>query len=270
MAVKWHDWKLWYLFRTEIEPDSDNLVRLFDLGVDPREEIDVKDFYPGVIAVMDGIVANYEASLERHPRVPGGIDDPYTPPPAGSGSPVASYRRTDRGEMGPRSEAMPDPDFSGSWSTATVSSAPPTGQAPPPPNPSLGSGWGDRIAIEHGPDALVVEWAVFVPREIQPLVRYRYALDGSTSENGITMGRTGPPTASTTAWDGNRLVITTGHPFQDPATGEWATSDVVQTLWLQPPDGTPFEPALVVETTRKNGLGGLPSTNRTVYVRGYR
>jgi ABC-type antimicrobial peptide transport system permease subunit len=27
MAVKWRDWKMWYLFRTELEPDSDNLVR---------------------------------------------------------------------------------------------------------------------------------------------------------------------------------------------------------------------------------------------------
>ena len=71
MAVKWRDWKFWYLFRTEMpDPDPDNLIRLFDLRVDPREETDVKDFYPWVISVMDGIVAEYEASLKATPGSP--------------------------------------------------------------------------------------------------------------------------------------------------------------------------------------------------------
>jgi arylsulfatase len=130
MAVKWHDWKLWYLFRTEVEPDTDNLVRLFDLRVDPQEEIDVKDFYPWVISVIDGIVAGYERSLEMHPRVPGGIDDP-----------------------------------------------------------------GRGHQLEH---------------------------------------------------------------------------EVTQTMWLEPAAGTPFEPALVVETRRGIALGGRESVTRTVYRRGYR
>jgi arylsulfatase A-like enzyme len=96
MAVKWRDWKMWYHFWTEVpDPNPDNLVRLFDLRVDPGAEIDVKDFYPWVISIMDGIVADYEASLVVHPRVPSGIDDPYVPPPAGSGSRVATYVRTD-------------------------------------------------------------------------------------------------------------------------------------------------------------------------------
>jgi arylsulfatase len=271
MAVKWRGWKLWYHFRTEMpDPDPDNLVRLFDLRVDPREEIDVKDFYPWVISVMDGIVAGYEASLELHPRVPGGIDDPYEPPPAGSGSPVATYSRTDRRDPGRRSEALPNPDFSGTWSTAAVSSAPPTGRSSRPPVPSLGSGWGDRISIAHEADRLEVERAFFVPREIQPLVRYRYALDGSKTENAVTMGRTGPAPTSTAAWDGNRLVLTTLYPFQDPEDGRWITGEVTQTMWLQPARGTPWEPSLVVETTRSGALDGPPSSNRTVYRRGYR
>jgi arylsulfatase len=270
MAVKWHHWKLWYLFRTELEPNSENLVRLFDLRVDPREEIDVKDFYPWVVSVMDEIVAEYEASLEIHPRVPGGIDDPYVPPPAGSGSPATTYSRTDRQELGPRSEALPAPDFTGSWSTATLSSAPPTGGTAPPRVPTLGSGWGDRISITHRDHLLEVERVVFVPREIQPPVRYRYALDGSETRNPVPTGRSGPPPTSTAAWDEGRLVITTRHPFQDPGDGRWHTAEVVRTLWLQPARGTPFEPSLVVETTRGSALGGPPSTNRTVYVRGYR
>lgn len=276
MAVKWRNWKMWYLFRTELEPDSDNLVRLFDLGVDPREEIDVKDFYPWVISKMDGIVADYEASLVLHPRVPGGIDDPYTPPPRGSGSPVATYTRADRRELGPRSEALPSPDFSGTWSTTRVSATPPTGQAPPPPVPSLGSGFGDRISILHRAERLEVERVMFVPREIQPLVRYRFALDGSETENAVTMGRTGPPPVSTTAWDGDRLVITTRYPFENPdaeatdADAPWLESVLTQTFWLQPASGPPFEPSLVIETVRGKALGGPASTTRSVYTRGYR
>ena len=270
MAVKWRDWKMWYLFRTELEPDSDNLLRLFDLGVDPREEIDVKDYYPWVISVMDRIVAEYEASLELHPRVPGGIDDPYTPPPRGSGSPVATYSRTDRKRLGPRSEALPNPNFSGTWSTTVLSSAPPTGEPAPPQVPSLGSGWGDRISIVHTAERLEVERVIFVPRETQPLVRYRFALDGSETENAVTMGRTGPDPVSTTAWDADRLTITTRHPFQNPDDARWLTSTVTQTLWLQPASGPPWEPSLVVETLRGGALHGPSSTTRTVYTRGYR
>jgi arylsulfatase len=271
MAVKWRDWKLWYRFRTELaDPEPNNLVRLFDLGVDPREETDVKDFYPWVISVMDGIVADYEASLLIHPRVPGGIDDPYVPPPSGSGSPVATYLRADRQTLGPRSDALPDADFTGSWSTATVSSAPPTGRAARLPVPSLGSGWGDRISIEQSEGSLEVERVFFVPREIQPPIRYRYALDGSETENPVTMGRTGPPPLSTTDWDRDRLVIITRYPFQDPEDGSWLTSEAVRTVWLRPARRTPWEPELVVETMRGSALGGPPSTTRTVYRRGYR
>ncbi len=271
MAVKWQNWKLWYHFRTELpDPDPDNLVRLFDLRVDPREEIDVKDFYPWVISIMDGIVADYEASLEIHPRVPGGIDDPYVPPLSGSGSAVATYSRTDRRALGRRYEALPNPNFSGSWSTAVLSSAPPTGRSAPLPVPSLGSGWGDRISIVHSTDRLEVDRVFFVPRVIQPLVKYRFALDGTKTENAVTMGRTGPAPTSTSAWDEDRLVITTLYPFQDPEDGRWLTNKVIQMMWLQPATGTPWEPSLVVETTRSGALNGPPSTNRTVYRKGYR
>jgi arylsulfatase len=271
MAVKWHNWKLWYHFQTEMpDPTPNNLVRLFDLGVDPREEIDVKDFYPWVISIMDGIVAKYEASLVVHPRVPGGIDDPYIPPPAGSGKPVATYFRTDRGVLSSRSQALPNPNFTGSWSTAVLSSAPPTRLRAPFPVPTLGSGWGDKISIVHTPDQLEIERVIFVPREIQPLVKYRFDLDGSETKNAVTMGRTGPEPTSTAVWKGNRLIITSQYPYQNPKTGDWLTCKVTQTMWLQPATRSPWEPSLVVETTRGAALGGPSSTNRTIYTRGYR
>jgi hypothetical protein len=110
----------------------------------------------------------------------------------------------------------------------------------------------------------------FLPRELQPAIRYRYALDGSETTNAPLLGRSGAPPASRTAWDGNRLVITTLYPFQDPADGRRRTQTVTQTMWLQPAAASPFEPSLVVETTRGGALGGPQSTNRTVYARGYR
>lgn len=271
MAVKWRDWKMWYHFTTEMpDPNPSNLVRLFDLGVDPREEIDVKDFYPWVISIMDGIVQQYEETLEVYPRVPGDAEDPYQGPAAGSGTPVVTYSRTDRADLGDRSEALPNPDFTGTWSTSVVSTAPPTGRGAPPPIHTLGSGWGNQISIIQDEKQLKVERKFFKPREFQPLVNYRFALDGSEMENAITMGRTERPPTSTTKWDGERLVILTKYQFQNPKNEEWQTSELTQTIWIQPAKGTPWENSMVVETRRSGALGGPAATNRTVYTRGYR
>ncbi|WP_222983382.1 sulfatase-like hydrolase/transferase [Flagellimonas meishanensis] len=267
MAVKWHNWKMWYYFKTELNPEPDNLIRLFDLNVDPREEVDVKDFYPWVIPIMDGIVAEYEASLVAHPRVPRYAEDPYIPPKAGTGEPVETYARSDRAVLSERSEAMPKPNFSGSWSTTILKSSPPRRGPAIEPSPTLGSGWGDEISIIHTDDQIEIERILFVPREIQPPIRYRYALDGSKTQNGITTGRTLPPPVSKTEWKDNRLVITTNYSY--PEDGKWLKAKLVQTVWLQYADDTPWEPSLVVETARYGAMGGIPVTNRTIYSRGY-
>ena len=274
MAVKWHNWKLWYNFKTEMpDPDPGNLVRLFDLQVDPQEEIDVKDYYPWAVGIMDQIVKEYEESLIEYPRVPLSANnaEPYTPAKKGSGKPVATYKRTDRGDLGKRSPSMKNPNFSGSWSTTVLHTVSVINRVEEPKVPDLGSGWGDQISIKHTEDQLEVERVVFIPREIQQLVKYRYALDGSRTENPINMGRTtGKPPVSTTVWDGDRLVITTVYPFQNPQNREWLEGKVTQTLWLEPATQTPWEPTLIVETTREGVLGGLTTTNRTVYTKGYR
>jgi hypothetical protein len=202
--------------------------------------------------------------------VPGGIDDPYHPPPPSTGDPVTSYRRTDRSPPGPRGTALPNPDFSGTWSTLPIDSTPPTGRPAPQVTPTLGSGWGDRISIVHNPGSLEIERVIFVPREVQPPVRYRFHLDGSATKNTVTTGRSNPASISTVAWDNHRLVITTQHSYPDPDGSGWRTHEVLQTMWLQPADQSPFEPNLVVETVRGPALGGPASTNRTVYYRGYR
>lgn len=269
MAVKWYHWKLWYYFKTELDPEPNNLVRLFDLNVDPREEIDVKDFYPWVIPIMDSIVADYEASLITHPRVPRYAEDPYIPPKVNTGSTVETYTRSDRGNLKTRSEAMHNPDFSGTWSTTILKSSPPRRGPSTEPIPELGSGWGNEISIIHSDSQLEVERIIFVPREIQPPLRYRYALDGSETDNKVTIGRSWPASNSKTKWDGNRLVITTNYPFQNPKNGAWISGKIIQTLWLQYATETPWEPSLVLETTRVGVLGGISSTNRTIYSKGY-
>lgn len=270
MAVKWHDWKLWYDFRTELpDPEPDNQVRLFDLRADPSEEIDVKDYQPWAIGMMDKVVGDFEKTLETYPRVPADAADPYTPVPA-TGVKVQVYSRTDRAALPARTGAVEKPDFSGSWSTTALNVRNVVGRVDAAPVPSLGSGWGNKITIIQRADRLEIERVVFQPREIQPLVKYRYALNGATSENAITMGRTAKPTTSTTEWKENRLVITTLYPYQHPESGAWLECKVTQTLWLQNASAPPWEPTLVVETYREAMVGGLPSTNRTVYVKGYR
>lgn len=272
MALKWHNWKLWYDFRTEIpDPEPENRVRLFDLQADPREEVDVKDYYPWVVGIMDSIARVYEQSLIAFPRVPESANRSglYNPPARGSGIPEPAYDRTDRKPLGPRSEALPRPDFTGSWSTGALSTVSVINREATLEVPDLGSGWGDRLSIRQTPQALEVERAAFTAREIQPLQRYQYPLDGSQAESRVTMGRSEHPPICSGEWEGNRLVLTTRFAFQGPE-GVWREALQTQTLWLEAAPGTPWEPLLVVETARPGVLGGQTVTNRTYYNRGYR
>lgn len=80
-AVKWHDWKLHYVFAPEAgAPPVPPLMRLFNLLSDPGEESDIKDANPWAVSVMDRIVAEFTASTERYPHVPPNARDPYEPP----------------------------------------------------------------------------------------------------------------------------------------------------------------------------------------------
>jgi arylsulfatase A-like enzyme len=273
MAVKWQDWKLWYNFKTEMpDSDPDNLVRLFDLRVDPQEEIDVKDHYPWVIGIMDSIVKAYELSLVQFPRVSAQANaaDPYLPPPIGSGKLIPTYTRTDRAALERKSSALSNPDFSGSWSTTELSTVSVINRSDKAKIASLGSGWGEKISIMQRSDYLDIERVVFTPRENQPIVNYRYALNGLSTENNINMGRSMKPLISSTKWQDNKLVITTLFPYQDPKNGAWFQSKMTQTLWLETPTDAPWEPKLIVETYREGVLGGIGSTNQTVYSKGYR
>jgi hypothetical protein len=157
------------------------------------------------------------------------------------------------------------PDFSGRWTNA----APPAAQAPAPggrgggpavPSGDMGSGWGSTITLTQTLRVLTVEYAFFTRGDMQPPLKFTFALDGSESKNTVMMGRGFQVERSKTAWDGQTLVITTQHDFRDPS-GKPVTAEVTRRLSLESAD------SLIVETTRAGVLGGPPSTTRVVYRR---
>jgi hypothetical protein len=164
--------------------------------------------------------------------------------------------------------AQTRPDFSGRW----------TSEPDTPPQPAgggqgggsgggrggirsgdMGSGWGSNITITQDAGRLTVTYLFFARGDMQPPLKFVYALDGSESKNSIMMGRGVQVQRSKAAWDGDKLVITTAHAFEHPETGRPMASEVKQTLWLESPA------SLIIETTRGSVLGGPPSTTRTTY-----
>jgi hypothetical protein len=125
----------------------------------------------------------------------------------------------------------------------------------------MGSGWGSTITVTHDASRLRVEYMFFTRGDMQPPLRFDYALDGSESKNTVMMGRGIQEQRSTASWQGDRLVIVTRHPFVNPENGQTMTMAVTRTLSLESPA------TLVVETVRSGVLGGPATTSRTVYRR---
>jgi uncharacterized low-complexity protein len=123
----------------------------------------------------------------------------------------------------------------------------------------MGSGWGTTITITQVAAQMTVEYAFFTRADMQAPLKFTYALDGSETKNQVMMGRGFQPQVSRTAWDGDKLVITTVHTFPNPETGQSMTSEVKQVLTLESPT------SLLVEATRSGVLGGPASTTRTTY-----
>lgn len=167
---------------------------------------------------------------------------------------------------GSRATAQSRPDFSGRWATeppaATPSARDVAAGTRPPPKVDLGSGWGRAITITQNENTLVVEWPVFSTYDLQPPLRFVYALDGSETTNTVMMGRGTQKQRGRSTWNGASLVLITTHSFPDPKTGRPIESEVRQTLTLESPT------SLVVETVRAGILGGPSSTSRTVYAKG--
>ena len=230
----------------------------------------MKDYYPWVVSKMDKIVKDYETSLVKYPRVPADQTDPYTPPTIGSGKAIEVYARTDRATLPKRTEAIATPDFTGAWSTTVLDTRSPLITTERPVVPTLGSGWGDKIDIRQKDDVLIVEKVFFTPRDLQPLIRLKYALNGSKTENNVNLGHSDNTTSSISKWENNHLIITTIYSYLNPKTKQKQESKVVQTMWLSAATAAPWEPVLIVETNREAVNEGLSATNRTVYTRGYR
>ena len=152
-------------------------------------------------------------------------------------------------------------DFSGRWTTDPdpAATAPAPARGAGPARGDMGSGWGSPITVTQDGARLTVEYAFFGRGDMQPPLKFVYALDGSETKNTVMMGRGMQMSASRTAWDGAKLRITTLHTLADPATGKPMTAEVVQVLSLESPT------SLVIETTRAGVLGAKPSTTKTTY-----
>jgi hypothetical protein len=163
--------------------------------------------------------------------------------------------------------AQARPDFSGRWTSDPEPSAAAAGGQrgargggrAGARGGDMGSGWGSSITITQDARQLTVEYVFFARGDLQPPLRFAYALDGSDTTSVVTMGRGEQRQTSTTAWDGGTLVITTVYPFTNP--GETLTGEIVRRLSLESPT------SLVVEATRPGVMGGPSSTTRTTYRR---
>ncbi len=165
--------------------------------------------------------------------------------------------------------AQAPPDFSGRWTSDPEPAASVAGgqrgarggRGGGARVGDIGSGWGSPVTITQDARRLTVEYVFFARGDLQPPLRFTYALDGSETTNEVTMGRGLQRQTSRARWDGGALVLTTVHPFTNPDTGELLTSEVVRRLTLE------SEASLVVETERAGVMGGPPSTTRTVFRR---
>jgi hypothetical protein len=157
--------------------------------------------------------------------------------------------------------AQSRPDFSGRWTTdpdPAVTTPAPAGRGSTARG-DMGSGWGPTITIAQGPTQLTVESAVFTRYDLQPPLKFVYSLDGSETRNTVMMGHGAQVQSSRTAWDGQKLIITSVHTLPDSVSGKPVTTEVIQSLVLE------SAMSLLVEVTRSGVLGGPSSTTRTIY-----
>ena len=178
---------------------------------------------------------------------------------SGSGSSNNNVGGQTSGQGGSAGQSAGGTDAGGSAGQATAGAGGGAGQsvAGSGGNPgSGGSGGSNNVCAMGGPNDPVTPGG-----DMQPPLRFSYALDGAETTNAVMMGRGTQEQRSRARWLGDTLVITTTHTFPHPETGQPAPVDVTQALSLAAPD------SLVVVATRAGVLGGQPSTTRTVYRR---
>src|SRR5262245_16360958 len=102
------------------------------------------------------------------------------------------------------------PNFSGTWSrvdTDAEQASVATAGDQSSRIGSPGSGWGSPLTIRHDTTVLVVEYAHFSAYDLQPPLRFTFAMDGSDSRNDLMIGHTQSTQHSRLAWRDDKLVI---------------------------------------------------------------
>lgn len=158
--------------------------------------------------------------------------------------------------------AQDRPSFAGEWTRVDSAPAAPTRAATGDAafrTGDMGSGWGSPLTITQTTDSLIVSFVHFSTYDLQPRLRYAYALDGSESRNAIMIGHGEYPQRSRVTWNGATLVITTAHRAPPGVGGAGGAIETRQALSLGP-DNT-----LVIETTRPGAAG--PNVVRTTYTK---
>jgi hypothetical protein len=151
--------------------------------------------------------------------------------------------------------AAQPPDFGGRWTRVVESPAPPSAGAARPRIPATaGGGWGREMTITAEAERITIERHQFAANDMQPPMRYVYALGGPESRNVVNLGRGAQTEVARAALEGDTLVIVSRH-----AEGTVVAAEVRQVFALDPSGD------LVVETTRT--AGGATSTARARYRR---
>jgi hypothetical protein len=151
------------------------------------------------------------------------------------------------------------PDFSGVWTLEPVPAPAAPAAAGTPARGDMGSGWGSPLTITQDGKQLVVMQTLFGRGDMQPPLRFVYALDGTETKNTVMIGHASQTRVSRAAWDGQTLQVTTTYPAVDPDSGKPFTIEVTHRLSLASPT------SLVIDVTRGAALGGQATTARAVY-----
>ena len=126
----------------------------------------------------------------------------------------------------------------------------------------MGSGWGRALTMTQDASMLTVQYDFFVRGDLQPPMKFVYALDGRERSTNVMLGRGIQKQTSRATWQADTLVITTVHDVNEPDIGGNARVEVRRRLWLASPD------SLIVEATRSGVMGGEGVVSRVAYRRG--
>ena len=83
----------------------------------------------------------------------------------------------------------------------------------------MGSGWGSPLTITQDAKQLVVVQTLFGRYDMQPPLRFVYALDGSETRNAVMIGHAAQIARVARGVGRPALQITTSYPAIDPRPG---------------------------------------------------